>query len=224
MDWNKPYHSETGSSDNHGYIFGQSFTPLPPTNVENKKSEGLLSRIKKPFMPTSWKWMRTSGDEKVFTYRPRLGETTKVKVGIPKQFKKWIRGPDGETFQPDTIELSDNDYLTLGKRQTVNMVDADDERKQYVQTTFPQFEFTQDGTLYELDWNAFSQERKIAHGAWDEDWGYSKQGQPTLGIASMYDKKVSLSWDSKLPWWWLLLAAAGLLLLVKLFSGRGQDA
>ena len=94
-----------------------------------------------------------------------------------------------------------------------------------IQTTFPQFEFTQDGTLYELDWNAFSQERKIAHGAWDEDWGYSKQGQPTLGTASMYDKQVSLTWDSKLPWWWILLAAAGLLLLVKLFSrrGRGQD-
>jgi len=57
----------------------------------------------------------------------------------------------------------------------------------------------------------------LARGAWDEDWGYPKSGNPTLGGASMYDKELKLSWNSTLSWIWLLVAAIGLLGLVKLF-------
>jgi len=207
MEWNKPYHSESDKSRTHGKSFGSEVTrDLPKKEV---KEASVLSRFKKPFMPTTWKWMRTSGPAKVFNYQPRMGETTTLELNIVR---------DGKKFVGKKIHMDDNSYLEMGNRVTVNMEDAEGGS---TATTFPSLEFrTSDekgGEVFQLDWQAFAQERKLARGAWDEDWGYSKQGQPTMGGASMYDKELKLTWNSKLSWLWLLVAAIGLLGLVKLF-------
>ena len=169
-------------------------------------------------MPTTWKWMRTSGPAKVFNYQPRMGETTTLELNIPAQFWKFLRTSDGKSFQGKKIHMDDDSYLTMGKRETLLMTDAEGGE---TATTFPTLEFRtsaeKGAEVYKLDWQAFAQERKLARGAWDEDWGYSKQGQPTMGGASMYDKELKLIWNSKLSWLWLLVAAIGLLGLVKLF-------
>jgi len=208
MEWNKPYHSESDKSRTHGKSFGSEVTrDLPKKEV---KEASVLSRFKKPFMPTTWKWMRTSGPAKVFNYQPRMGETTTLELNIPSQFWSFVRSVrDGKKFVGKKIHMDDNSYLEMGAEGGSTA------------TTFPSLEFrTSDekgGEVFQLDWQAFAQERKLARGAWDEDWGYSKQGQPTMGGASMYDKELKLTWNSKLSWLWLLVAAIGLLGLVKLF-------
>jgi hypothetical protein len=217
MDWHKPYHSESSSSRSHGKSFGSEITRdfVKP----EVKEASVFSRIKKPFMPSTWKWMRTSGPAKVFTYQPRLGETTTLELDVPNQFWSFVRSVrDGKKFVGKKIHMDDNSYLEMGNRVTVNMEDAEGGS---TATTFPSLEFrTSDekgGEVFQLDWQAFAQERKLARGAWDEDWGYPKSGSPTLGGASMYDKDLKLSWNSTLSWIWLLVAAIGLLGLVKLF-------
>ncbi len=212
MDWHKPYHSESGSTRNHGKSFASDVTR--PVEKKAEPEQTLIGRFKKPFMPSTWKWMRTSGDAKVFTYRPRAGETATLELDIPAQFRKYIVSSTGETFN-GKIEMDDDSYLSMGERVTVPMKDS--ESNQPIMTTFPSLDFrTADGNEWKLDWQKFSQERKVAVGAWDEDWGYSKEGQPTLGRASMYDKTLNLKWNSKLNWWWILLAVVGLFGLAKL--------
>jgi len=123
----------------------------------------------------------------------------------------------GKSFQTSgaklNIPMSSDDYLEMGARQKVIMEDS--ETKSSVPTTFPVLKFTVEGKPYELDWEKFARERKIAEGAWDEDWGYSNKGKPTLGQASMFDKTLKLNWDNKLPWWWIILAGFGLLAIIK---------
>jgi len=213
MEWHTPYHSETGKTTNHGKSFASNITrSLEEKAAEPKQS--FIDRFKKPFMPSTWKWMRTSGDAKVFTYRPRAGETSTLELDIPSQFRKYIISNTGETFN-GKIEMDDDSYLSMGERVPVVMDDA--ETEQGVITTFPSLDFrTADGNEWKLDWQKFSQERKLAVGAWDEDWGYSKEGQPTLGKASMYDKTLNLKWNAKLSWWWILVAVLGLLGLAKM--------
>jgi hypothetical protein len=221
MDWNKPYHSESGNTHIHGSIVGQSFKS--PNPKETKESESFLSRLKKPFMPTTWKWFRTSGSPKVFEYQPRLGETTKLNLNLPRQFWPVLVDSQGMPFQTAgntiAIEMDDSDYLEMGSRQTVPMEDADNP-EQIKSVTFPTLRFTQEGKLYQLDWNKFARERKVAYGAYDEDWGYSRAGQPTHGEASMYDSTLELGWNNKFQWWWILLGILGFFGLVKWMQRR----
>lgn len=221
MDWNKPYHSESGNTTIHGSIVGQSFTPTH-IKKETKKGESFLSRLKKPFMPTTWKWFRTSGPAKVYEYQPRLGETTKLNLNLPRQFWPFLVDSQGIPFQTTgstiAITMDDSDYLEMGSRQTVAMQDADTEETKSV--TFPTLRFTQEGKLYQLDWNKFARERKVAYGAYDEDWGYSRAGQPTHGEASMYDRTLDLIWNNKFQWWWILLGILGFFGLVKWMQRR----
>lgn len=222
MDWNKPYHSESGITQTHGPIVGQSFTPTS-IKTETKESESFLSRLKKPFMPTTWKWFRTSGPPKVYEYQPRLGETTKLNLNLPRQFWPFLVDSQQMPFQTAgntiAIEMDDSDYLEMGSRQTVPMEDADNP-EQIKSVTFPTLRFTQEGKLYQLDWNKFARERKVAYGAYDEDWGYSRAGQPTYGDASMYDRTLDLSWNNKFQWWWILLGILGFFGLVKWMQRR----
>lgn len=218
MDWsNLPYHDVSGKSAEHGRTFGSNFaSELTETKKAERKSLS-ISRLKKPFMPSSWKWMRTSGEAKVFNYQPRIGETSSLKLNIPSQFLPYLVDESGESFR-GVIEMDDQSYLELGRRVTVQMKDS--ESSATVATTFPSLEFklsqARGGQTFKMDWQGFAQQRKLAAGAWDEDWGYSKQGQPTLGAASMYDKDLKLSWDTKFSWLWLLLGAVGLFGLFKL--------
>tara|TARA_R110002020_G_scaffold30532_2_gene96190 strand:- start:683 stop:1354 length:672 start_codon:yes stop_codon:yes gene_type:complete len=222
MEWNKPYHSESGKTQSHGPIIGQSFNTKAST-VETKKSESFLSRLKKPFMPTTWRWFRTSGSPKVYEYQPRLGETTKLNLNLPRQFWPVLVDSTGTPFQTTgntiAIEMDDSDYLEMGSRQTVPMEDADNP-EQIKSVTFPTLRFTQEGKLYQLDWNKFARERKVAYGAYDEDWGYARAGQPTYGDASMYDKSLDLIWNNKFQWWWILLGLLGFFGLVKWIQRR----
>jgi len=120
MEWNKPYHSESDKSRTHGKSFGSEVTrDLPKKEV---KEASVLSRFKKPFMPTTWKWMRTSGPAKVFNYQPRMGETTTLELNIPSQFWSFVRSVrDGKKFVGKKIHMDDNSYLEMGNRVTVNM-------------------------------------------------------------------------------------------------------
>jgi len=135
---------------------------------------------------------------------------------LPSQFLPYLVNESGESFK-GVIEMDDQSYLEMGRRVTVPMKDA--ESSVTVPTTFPSLEFklsqARGGQTFKMDWQGFAQQRKLAAGAWDEDWGYSKEGSPTLGAASMYDKELKLSWDSKFSWWWVLLAVVGLFGLLK---------
>ena len=42
-------------------------------------------------------------------------------------------------------------------------------------------------------------------------WGYAREGNPTFGVASSYDRDISLTWNRSIKWWWLLIGG-GLLL------------
>jgi hypothetical protein len=217
MDWNHPFNS------GEGRVFGANdmrWSSVKDYEAEEttKKSEGILSRIKKPFMPSTWKWMRTSGNERVFNYRPRLGEISTVRLDIPSQFTPYLVNSQKVPFRGRVVEMDEDSYLTLGKRITVSMEDS--ERGKFVSTTFPSLEFKTSqesgGEIYQLDWQLFAKRRVVAKGAWDEDWGYPSQGKPTLGPASMYDQDLKMTWNSKLNWTWVLLAVLGLLGLSKL--------
>ena len=58
MDWsNLPYHNVSGKSAEHGRTFGSNFaSELTETKKAERKSLS-ISRLKKPFMPSSWKWI-----------------------------------------------------------------------------------------------------------------------------------------------------------------------
>ena len=200
-----------------GYnFFGHN--PVFPKKAET--FEAFVNPFKKPFMPSSWKWFRTSGKPKVFTYVAKRGESTTLKYTIPSQFRDFVIGPNGTVFQGNTITMEGDtgDYFTTGNRITILMKDSESLRN--VNVTFPHFEFRTNGVDYKLDWNKFAQERKVAPGAWDEDWGYSSEGSPTLGAASMYDSEIKLDWNRKLNWWWILLGVGALALLGKMFSKK----
>jgi hypothetical protein len=67
-----------------------------------------------------------------------------------------------------------------------------------VSMTVPLFSFTTCGVSYSLDWNKFSQERNIAKGAFNDDWGYARTNNPTYGIAGLYEESslVELDWGN----------------------------
>jgi len=220
--WNKPYHAESGlSGSSHGRVGTGQAVPDTKTLKVEQQADTILDRIKKPFMPTTWKWFRTSGEAKTYTYQPRVSETTKLSLDVPRQFWPYIVDSSGKSYQSSgsklNIPMSSDDYLEMGARKKVIMQDS--ETKSSVSTTFPVLKFTVEGKPYELDWEKFARERKIAEGAWDEDWGYSNKGKPTLGAASMYDKTLNLNWDNQLPWWWIILAGIGLLAILKFVRG-----
>ena len=101
------------SSRSHGKSFGSEVTRdfVKP----EVKEASVFSRIKKPFMPSTWKWMRTSGPAKVFTYQPRLGETTTLELDVPNQFWSFVRSVrDGKKFVGKKIHMDDNSYLEMG--------------------------------------------------------------------------------------------------------------
>jgi len=219
MDWNHPFASGEGRVFGANDMRWQSIEEYS-AEESTKKSEGVLSRLKKPFMPSTWKWMRTSGNERIFNYRPRLGETTTVTLDIPSQFSQFLVNSQKVPFKGRVVKMDEDSYLTLGKRITVSMKDSESDG--FVSTTFPTLEFKTSqesgGELYYLDWQLFASRRVLAKGAWDEDWGYPSQGKPTLGPASMYDRDLKMTWNSKLNWTWILLAVLGLLGLSKLLS------
>ena len=189
--------------------------------------EAIVNPFKKPFMPTSWKWFRTSGQPKIYTYVAKRGESTTLTYTIPTQFRKYIISKDGASFEGNTITMEGDtgDYFTTGNRISVNLFDADS-TSPYSNipirrtVTFPQFEFRTDGVDYKLDWNYFAQTRNVALGAWDEDWGYPREGKPTYGVASMYDSDIKLSWNRKIKWWWLLIGVGAIALLTSLFRKK----
>jgi len=178
-----------------------------------KTFRSVANPLWKPFMPSTWKWMRTSGTPNIFNYQNNTGETTTVSFKLPNWMRNYLRDSNGAVFPTDatgttTVKMVAGDTFSLGGRKTVTMPDAEGGS---AATTFPTLSFTQNGIPYELDWNAFSNERKIAEGGNGQDWGYPSEGQPTLGKASMYDSTIALSWNRILsPWWWLLLIGAAL--------------
>jgi hypothetical protein len=167
--------------------------------------------FKKPFLPTSWKWFRTSGEEKIYNYMAKEGETVKLDFKIPKEFTFALlssarvpySAPNGNISLK--LEGDTGDFIRLGKRETVLLRDA--ESQIFVPTTFPSLQFREDGIDYKLDWQHFAEKRPIAKGAFDEGWGYSINGNPVFGTASMYDTTLKLNWERKLNWWWLLVGA-----------------
>jgi len=189
-------------------------------NKESESFEAIVNPFKKAFMPTTWKWFRTSGKSKVFTYIAKRGESTKLKYTIPSQFRKFVIGIDGTPFEGNTITMEGDtkDYFTTGKRVSVSMKDADTDLNRTV--TFPEFSFRSNGADYKLDWNYFARSRKVALGAYDEDWGYPQEGKPTYGVASMYDSDIRLGWDKSIKWWWILLGIGALALVAKMFKKK----
>ncbi len=171
----------------------------------------ITNPFKKPFLPKTWKWFRTSGEEKIYDYRVKEGETVKVDFKIPKYFASSLlssaRVPYSSTNGNISLKLEVNtgDYIRLGKRETVLLRDSESEL--FVPTTFPSLQFREDGVDYKLDWQDFAEKRVIAPGAFDERWGYSINGNPVFGAASMYDTTLKLNWERKLNWWWLLMGA-----------------
>ena len=203
-------------------IFGRNNAVNFNVEEKPKKFDAVVNIFKKPFMPTSWKWFRTSGSVKVYTYVARKGESTTLSFKIPSQFKKYIRASDGAVFEGNSITMEGDtgDYFTTGKRVTVSMFDADSQGKLRRPVTFPQMAFRTNGVDYHIDWNHFANMRKVALGASDEDWGYAKKGQPTYGIASMYDSEIGLTWNREIKWWMLLLGAGALVGLWKILKKR----
>ena len=171
----------------------------------------ITNPFKKPFLPKTWKWFRTSGEEKIYDYRVKEGETVKVDFKIPKYFASSLlssarvpySAPNGNISLK--LEGDTGDFIRLGKRETVLLRDA--ESQIFVPTTFPSLQFREDGIDYKLDWQHFAEKRPIAKGAFDEGWGYSINGNPVFGTASMYDTTLKLNWERKLNWWWLLVGA-----------------
>lgn len=96
------------------------------------KEASISNPFKKPFMPTSWKWFRTSGAAKPYTFIAPRGATTTLEVRIPKQYTPFIVAGDGTVF-PSTgtgllkieMEGDTRDYFTLGDRVAVTMLDAE---------------------------------------------------------------------------------------------------
>ena len=171
----------------------------------------ITNPFKKPFLPNTWKWFRTSGEEKIYDYRVKEGETVKLDLKIPKQFTFALVSSARTPYPSQNgnislkLEGDTRDYIKLGKRETVLMRDS--ESQLFVPTTFPSLQFREDGVDYKLDWQEFAEKRVIARGAFDERWGYSINGNPVFGAASMYDTTLKLNWDRKLNWWWLLIGA-----------------
>lgn len=185
----------------------------------------ITNPFKKPFLPKTWKWFRTSGEEKIYDYRVKEGETVKVDFKIPKYFTSSLlssaRVPYSSINGNISLKLEGNtgDFIKLGKRETVLLRDS--ESKLFVPTTFPSLQFREDGVDYKLDWQDFAEKRVIAPGAFDERWGYSINGNPVFGAASMYDTILKLNWERKLNWWWLLIGAI-LGLGVYRYAQKGQ--
>ena len=196
------------------------FGDFPSRMPLRKKAEGkrvyrsVANPLWKPYMPTSWKWMRTSGKAKVFEYENNTGETTTISFTLPAWMRAYLQDGDGNRFPTgvlgDTkIMLEAGDVFTIGNRKTVSMSDAESDNT--VSTTFPELEFTQDGKKYSLNWNSFSQDREIAEGSTGQGWGFPTTGHPTLGAASFYDSILELKWNRTLsPFWWLLLVGAAI--------------
>ena len=151
----------------------------------------ITNPFKKPFLPNTWKWFRTSGEEKIYDYRVKEGETVKLDLKIPKQFTFALVSSARTPYPSQNgnislkLEGDTRDYIKLGKRETVLMRDS--ESQLFVPTTFPSLQFREDGVDYKLDWQEFAEKRVIARGAFDEGWGYSINGNPVFGAASMYD-------------------------------------
>lgn len=194
--------------------FGHTHTDLDKINKKNSEEEnnrGFFSKIfKKRFMPTSWKWFRTSGSPKVYRYDAPRGVITKLDFKIPPQFAPYVVDAQGNPYQEGSnfslnLEGDSGDYFVIGNRQSVIMRDTGWRRTQRVRTTFPSLAFRENGKNYFIDWNKFSQERNLAKGAYNEDWGYAREGKPTIGSASAYDSEIELTWNRTIKWWWLLI-------------------
>ena len=97
------------------------------------KEAPLTNIFRKPFMPTTWKWFRTQGTPKVYTFRARRGEITNLELNVPKQYRKFIVSTNGEVYPSNNgnlkikMEGDTGDYITLGGRETVTMLDAEPE-------------------------------------------------------------------------------------------------
>jgi len=194
--------------------FGHTHTDLDKINKKNAEEEtetGFFSKVfKKPFMPTSWKWFRTSGASKVYRFNAPRGVITKLDFKIPSQFASYVVDSQGNSHQEGSnfslnLEGDTGDYFTIGNRQSVFMNDVGGRFPKRVQVTFPTLAFREQGVNYSLDWNRFAQQRRLANGAFDEDWGYAREGKPTIGSASAYDSEIKLAWNRTIKWWWLLI-------------------
>ena len=195
--------------------FGHTHTDLDKINKKNSEDEtetGFFGKVfKKPFMPTSWKWFRTSGAPKVYRFNAPRGVITKLDFKIPPQFTPYVVDAQGNPYQEGSnfslnLEGDTGDYFVIGNRQSVIMNDAGGRsRTKRTQVAFPTLNFREDGVDYKLDWQKFAQERRIAKGAYNEDWGYYREGKPTIGSASAYDSEIKLTWNRTVKWWWLLI-------------------
>lgn len=191
--------------------------------VDTTETDGFFPKIfKKPFMPTKWKWFRTSGVPKFYRFNAPRGVITKLNFKLPKQFAPFVMDNQGNPYQDGnnfdlSLEGDTGDYFTIGGRQTVGMRDADNPLSKSVSISFPTLAFREDGIDYSLNWNRFAQFRRVAKGAYDEDWGYAREGNPTFGMASSYDRDISLTWNRSIKWWWLLIGGG---LLLGLLSRR----
>ena len=76
-----------------------------------KTFRSVANPLWKPFMPSTWKWMRTSGTPNIFNYQNNTGETTTVSFKLPNAYIELL------TLMTDGLmKLFSNDIsLTLSK-------------------------------------------------------------------------------------------------------------
>ena len=119
---------------------------LSSHNLKRYESESELgfnsfisNPFKRPFLPNTWKWFRTSGEEKIYSYRVKEGETIKLNFKIPKFFASSLissaRIPYSSQYGNISLTLNGDsgDYIKLGKRETVLLRDS--ETQVFVPTT-----------------------------------------------------------------------------------------
>jgi len=198
---------------------------------EVTKATGL--RRWKPYLPSTWKWFRTSGSAKVYELNPPKGVTHEVSFSLPSWMRKYVVDESGGTYPgfgniSPTLDGSSGDYIKLGNRTTVFMTthgwgyNPDGaEPTTYTpywavesgslphappfNVTFPTLEFQTEGETYHLDWQKFASDKTIQSGSDGQGWGFPSAGKPTYGEASMHDTTLAMTWGTRYAWWWLLL-------------------
>jgi hypothetical protein len=108
----------------------KGFNMKPVENTEVKEAS-ITDIIKKPFMPSSWKWFRTEGEAKVYTFNAMRGVITTLEVNVPKAYRKYIVSSNGKQYPSSNgnlkikMEGDTGDYIVIGGRESVTMMDAE---------------------------------------------------------------------------------------------------
>ncbi len=173
-----------------------SFTYTAPTD----KSIRVIVKLPSQFIPYV-----VSSDGKRFnksnsSLRIELGQGDSINVGGTRTITMNDYGnyPQGKRFKHldrfrkkiagKLMFFNHFRQLDIGRRPMATQVAM----------TVPLFSFTSCGVSYSLDWDKFAQERNIAKGAFNGEWGYSRPDNPTNGVAGLYEGAsiVELNWGN----------------------------